>query len=93
MIRLCIFLLILFQKQLQDYDAVCRSSKRFGMESFEEVPMFIALVTYMGWGIIILIGYVKEFLLSFIAKFVPSQNPESGRNVSNFIEIFSVSFF
>jgi len=68
------------KKQLQDYDAVCRSSKRFGMESFEEVPMFIALVTYMGWGIIILIGYVKEFLLSFIAKFVPSQNPESGRN-------------
>ena len=39
--------------------------------------MSVALLTYMGWGIIILIGYVKEFLLSF----VPSQNPEKNREV------------
>lgn len=39
--------------------------------------MSVALLTYMGWGIVILIGYVKEFLLSF----VPSQNPEKNREV------------
>jgi hypothetical protein len=39
--------------------------------------MSVALLTYMGWGIVILIGYVKEFLLSF----VPSQNPERNREV------------
>ena len=43
--------------------------------------MLIALITYMGWGIVIIIGYVKEFLLSFIAKFVPSKNPELNREV------------
>ena len=43
--------------------------------------MLIALITYMGWGIIILIGYVKEFLLSFIAKFLPIKNPEPNREV------------
>lgn len=41
--------------------------------------MSVALLTYMGWGIIILIGYVKEFLLSF----VPSQNPERNREVGS----------
>lgn len=40
--------------------------------------MSVALLTYMGWGIVILIGYVKEFLLSF----VPSQNPEKNREVT-----------
>jgi len=54
---------------------------RNGNETFEEVPMLIALITYMGWGIVIIIGYVKEFLLSFIAKFVPSKNPELNREV------------
>ena len=40
--------------------------------------MFVALLTYMGWGIVILIGYVKEFLLSFI----PTENPEKNREVA-----------
>ena len=51
---------------------------RNGIESFEEVPMGVALLTYMGWGIIILIGYVKEFLMSFL----PALNPEKNREVN-----------
>ena len=39
--------------------------------------MYVALLTYMGWGIVILIGYVKEFLMSFL----PSQIPENNREV------------
>ena len=50
---------------------------RNGIESFEEVPMGVALLTYMGWGIVILIGYVKEFLQSFL----PALNPEKNREV------------
>ena len=39
--------------------------------------MGVALLTYMGWGIVILIGYVKEFLQSFL----PALNPEKNREV------------
>ncbi|XP_057370933.1 serine palmitoyltransferase 2-like [Daphnia carinata] len=59
----------------EGYEGIGKPRNRNGIESFEEVPMSVALLTYMGWGIIILIGYVKEFLLSF----VPSQNPEKNR--------------
>uniref|UniRef100_A0A0P5A4N5 serine C-palmitoyltransferase n=1 Tax=Daphnia magna TaxID=35525 RepID=A0A0P5A4N5_9CRUS len=59
----------------EGYEGIGKPRNRNGIESFEEVPMSVALLTYMGWGIVILIGYVKEFLLSF----VPSQNPEKNR--------------
>lgn len=66
------------QQSFQEgYEGIGKPRNRNGIESFEEVPMSVALLTYMGWGIIILIGYVKEFLLSF----VPSQNPEKNREV------------
>ena len=51
------------------------------IESFEEVPMYVALLTYMGYGILVLIGYVKEAFEALIAWFVPSQNPERNREV------------
>lgn len=52
---------------------------RDGIESFEELSMCIAILTYMGWGIVMLVGYVKEFLQSFL----PSQHPEKNREVRN----------
>lgn len=76
-----LFLCLKQQSFQEGYEGIGKPRNRNGIESFEEVPMSVALLTYMGWGIIILIGYVKEFLLSF----VPSQNPEKNREVLLFI--------
>ena len=40
--------------------------------------MYIALLTYLGYGILVLVGYVKEFF----ANFIPSQIPEVDREVA-----------
>lgn len=57
------------------YDGMGQPRNRDGIESFEEIPMYVALFTYMGWGIMILVAYVKVFLGSFL----PSHNPEKNR--------------
>ncbi|XP_063296572.1 serine palmitoyltransferase 2 [Pelobates fuscus] len=36
--------------------------KRPFNESFEETPMFVAVLTYMGYGILTLFGYLRDFL-------------------------------
>uniref|UniRef100_A0A8C2DLB0 serine C-palmitoyltransferase n=1 Tax=Cyprinus carpio TaxID=7962 RepID=A0A8C2DLB0_CYPCA len=33
-----------------------------GEDSFEEAPMYVAVMTYMGYGIVILFGYFRDFL-------------------------------
>ncbi|XP_030636531.1 serine palmitoyltransferase 2 [Chanos chanos] len=32
------------------------------IESFEETPMFVAVLTYMGYGILTIFGYLRDFL-------------------------------
>lgn len=32
------------------------------MESFEETPMLVAVLTYMGYGILTIFGYLRDFL-------------------------------
>jgi hypothetical protein len=63
------------------YEGMGQPRNRNTIESFEEVPMYVALLTYMGYGILVLIGYVKEAFEALIAWFVPSQNPERNREV------------
>ena len=42
------------QQSFQEgYEGIGKPRNRNGIESFEEVPMSVALLTYMGWGIII----------------------------------------
>lgn len=60
------------------YEGVGQPRNRDGSESFEELSMSIAILTYMGWGIVMLVGYVKEFLLSFL----PIEHPEKNREVN-----------
>lgn len=36
-------------------------SKPF-IESFEETPMLVAVLTYMGYGILTIFGYLRDFL-------------------------------
>lgn len=32
------------------------------MESFEETPMLVAVLTYMGYGILTIFGYLRDFM-------------------------------
>lgn len=32
------------------------------MESFEETPLWVAVLTYMGYGILTIFGYLRDFL-------------------------------
>lgn len=32
------------------------------IESFEETPMLVAVLTYMGYGILTIFGYLRDFL-------------------------------
>lgn len=32
------------------------------VESFEETPMLVAVLTYMGYGILTIFGYLRDFL-------------------------------
>ncbi|KAM6956316.1 serine palmitoyltransferase 3 [Aplochiton taeniatus] len=37
-------------------------SRRGGQESFEQAPMYVAVMTYLGFGIVTLFGYFRDFL-------------------------------
>uniref|UniRef100_A0A7N6A278 serine C-palmitoyltransferase n=1 Tax=Anabas testudineus TaxID=64144 RepID=A0A7N6A278_ANATE len=37
----------------------CRQNRQ---ESFEQAPMYVAVMTYLGYGIVTLFGYVRDFL-------------------------------
>lgn len=42
-----------------------RLYKRPFVESFEETPMLVAVLTYMGYGILTIFGYLRDFLRSW----------------------------
>lgn len=39
-----------------------RASTRFRHEVFEQAPMYVAVMTYLGFGIVTLFGYFRDFL-------------------------------
>ena len=36
--------------------------KQYRPESFEQAPMYVAVLTYLGFGIVTLFGYFRDFL-------------------------------
>lgn len=40
-------------------------------ESFEETPLFIAVLTYLGYGILIIFGHMRDFLRNWGIEKVP----------------------
>ncbi|XP_052009826.1 serine palmitoyltransferase 2-like isoform X2 [Xyrauchen texanus] len=55
------------QYQQQDkkvYHAACNGEKHRKpfFESFEETPMLVAVLTYMGYGILTIFGYLRDFM-------------------------------
>ena len=53
-----------------------------GVESFEKIPTSVALLTYMGWAIVILVGYVQSFLMNLVPSMYPN-NREKNREVNH----------
>ncbi|KAK9959512.1 hypothetical protein ABG768_009635 [Culter alburnus] len=53
-----------YQKQEKVYHAACNGElySRPFMESFEETPMLVAVLTYMGYGILTIFGYLRDFM-------------------------------
>uniref|UniRef100_A0A673M6S9 serine C-palmitoyltransferase n=1 Tax=Sinocyclocheilus rhinocerous TaxID=307959 RepID=A0A673M6S9_9TELE len=49
---------------LQVYHAACNGElySRPFIESFEETPMLVAVLTYMGYGILTIFGYLRDFM-------------------------------
>jgi len=49
---------------LQVYNAACNGElySRPFIESFEETPMLVAVLTYMGYGILTIFGYLRDFM-------------------------------
>uniref|UniRef100_A0A8C2GNG5 Serine palmitoyltransferase, long chain base subunit 2a n=1 Tax=Cyprinus carpio TaxID=7962 RepID=A0A8C2GNG5_CYPCA len=49
---------------LQVYHAACNGAlySRPFIESFEETPMLVAVLTYMGYGILTIFGYLRDFM-------------------------------
>ncbi|XP_026115892.1 serine palmitoyltransferase 2-like [Carassius auratus] len=52
------------QKQEEVYHAACNGElySRPFIESFEETPMLVAVLTYMGYGILTIFGYLRDFM-------------------------------
>ena len=48
---------------------------------FEEIPLHIALQTYISYGLLVLVGYIKEFFGRISGVNVIPE--EKGRTVSN----------
>jgi len=61
------------------YQGLGEPRNRNGSESFEEVPMYVAFLTLMGYFILVVVGFIKEAGEAVIAWFIPSQNPEKNR--------------
>uniref|UniRef100_A0A3Q3IPG8 serine C-palmitoyltransferase n=1 Tax=Monopterus albus TaxID=43700 RepID=A0A3Q3IPG8_MONAL len=38
------------------------ASRQYKQESFEQAPMYVAVMTYLGYGIVTLFGYLRDFL-------------------------------
>ncbi|XP_005795269.1 serine palmitoyltransferase 3 [Xiphophorus maculatus] len=38
------------------------SSRQFSHDTFEQPPMYVAVMTYLGYGIVTLFGYLRDFL-------------------------------
>lgn len=50
---------LLEQRNVPGSDATSRQCKQ---EVFEQAPMYVAVMTYLGFGIVTLFGYFRDFL-------------------------------
>lgn len=63
-----------YMKENKENEAICAQSGRTtrkNFESFEETPLLIAILTYLGYGILIIFGHVRDFLRKWQFEKVP----------------------
>ncbi|KAM3930740.1 serine palmitoyltransferase 3-like [Leptodactylus fuscus] len=51
-----------YHKTLQNGTANGRLYKKEFKESFEEAPLYVAVLTYIGYGVVTLFGYLRDFM-------------------------------
>ncbi|KAJ4948504.1 hypothetical protein JOQ06_020038 [Pogonophryne albipinna] len=49
-------------KREKNGPGTCVASRQHKQESFEQAPMYVAVMTYLGFGIVTLFGYFRDFL-------------------------------
>lgn len=63
-----------YMKENKENEAICAQNgrnTRKNFESFEETPLLIAILTYLGYGILIIFGHVRDFLRKWQIEKVP----------------------
>lgn len=74
------------QKDFQHEESHPEKGERLGKESFEEVPLYTAVMTYLGFYILMILGYINQLF------FTPKVATERHRDVSIFkLNIHSVN--
>lgn len=49
-------------EQIKDVPGTGVTSRQYKQEVFEQAPMYVAVMTYLGFGIVTLFGYFRDFL-------------------------------
>ena len=52
----------MFEKMGKDFKMEKMERKKHNFESFEETPLLIAVVTYIGYGVLIVFGHMRDCL-------------------------------
>ena len=50
------------RKKVVDSPVSTMSNEELAKESFEETPFWVALVTMLGYGILFVVGHIRDFL-------------------------------
>uniref|UniRef100_A0AAQ5XDN0 Aminotransferase class I/classII large domain-containing protein n=1 Tax=Amphiprion ocellaris TaxID=80972 RepID=A0AAQ5XDN0_AMPOC len=61
--NLCFFFFNIYFRVKEDiFIGLCIAIMKHTQESFEQAPMYVAVMTYLGFGIVTLFGYFRDFL-------------------------------
>ena len=50
----------------------CPSTDYQSVELFEETPLIIAVLTYLGYGVLIVVGHLRDFMRNWSIEKVPT---------------------
>lgn len=71
-------------KEPQHEGSCHKEFRKRGSESFEEVPLYTAVMTYLGFYILMILGYINQLF------FTPKVATERHRDVSKIKFVFDV---
>jgi serine palmitoyltransferase len=78
----------------QESRSNCFNLKRSSQESFEEAPLWAAIVTYIGYGILNIFGWIRDFLRAIgLEKNTGAKDSNPPVNFALFLNIYKAFFF